>query len=224
MNRDISVLAALICSQLAIGCTPTADIVAITDAQNPQSSDNQAERLAAMMAGRFAEQGDKAIFDFRSRLSSMGEGQWLYYQRDHDKREAGDTRKAYRQRVLQLVNRPDGGVAQITWSLQEPEGYAVAPNNPALLASLSRDALVPTLEPGCEQIWVLEGVTWRGRVDPVKCTIFSKRRNQRIAIGSETRLTKSALQEAERGFDLDGKQLWGTAPGAFSTMQRVKVE
>ncbi|MEP2751449.1 MAG: chromophore lyase CpcT/CpeT [Parasphingorhabdus sp.] len=213
------VLVALIFSQLAAGCAPSEDIIAIDGQEN-----GQAVQLAGMMAGRFAEQGDIAIYDFRAKLPSMGEGQWLYYQRDRGKRDAGDTREAYRQRVLQLVNRPDGKVAQITWSLKEPAGYAVAPNDPVLLASLTRDALVPTLEPGCQQIWVLESGTWRGRVDPAQCTIFSKRRNQRIAIGSETRLTKSTLQEAERGFDLDGKQLWGTAPGAFSTMQRVNAD
>ncbi|MEP3452330.1 MAG: hypothetical protein ABJN65_08110 [Parasphingorhabdus sp.] len=49
----------------------------------------------------------------------------------------------------------------------------------------------------------------------------SKRRDKRIAIGSQTRLTGEHLMEAERGFDLDGNQLWGTPTDQFTTLVRV---
>lgn len=220
LNHKITVLAVMLCA----GCVPSKTIGTASNGADREPSDNPVAELAALMMGRFAEDGETPIFDFRAKLPQMGDGQWVYYQRDRGKRDAGDTRKAYRQRVLQLVDRPDGRVAQITWSLKDASGYATAPNNPAILDALSREALAPLLADACEQIWMFEGGIWRGRVDPARCVIFSKRRNTRIAIGSETRLSDDALQEAERGFDLDGVQLWGTAPGAFSTMLRVSAD
>lgn len=216
-------ISAVLILLLLSACAPSQDITTAANGSDVKALDSPAAELAEMMAGRFAEDAETPIFDFRAKLPPMGEGQWVYYQRDRGKRDARDARKAYRQRVLQLVDRMDGSVAQITWSLKDASGYATAPNNPAVLATLNREALAPLLADGCEQIWMLEGGTWRGRVDPAQCIIFSKRRNTRIAIGSETRLGRDALQEAERGFNLEGKQLWGTAPGAFSTMLRVNL-
>lgn len=188
-----------------------------------------AAELAKVMTGRFASEPDKdgnRVEDFRVPVQDMGAGEWIYFQRNQGPKTRTE-RRAYRQRVLQLVTAPGGGVSQITWSLKSPELYSAAPRYPGVLKAINKKALKLTMEAGCEQRWrhdpeAGEGGTWQGRVDPVECTIYSKRRQKRIGIGSETRLSAQGLLEAERGFDLNGTQLWGTPAGAFTEMMRVE--
>ena len=187
------------------------------------------EKLAKAMTGRFASDPDETgnlVEDFRVPVKAMGPGEWIYFQRNQGPATRNE-RRAYRQRVLQLIPAPGGGVSQITWSLKAPGLFASAPRHPGVLKALDKKALKLTMEAGCEQRWLFdagagESGTWRGRVDPVECTIYSQRREKRIGIGSETRLSANSLLEAERGFDLNGTQLWGTPVGAFTEMKRVE--
>lgn len=187
------------------------------------------ENLAEAMTGRFASDPDaegNRVEDFRVPVHNMGPGEWIYFQRNQGPASRTE-RRAYRQRVLQLVPAPGGGVSQITWSLKAPELFAAAPRHPGVLKALDKKALKLTMEAGCEQRWLFdagagEGGTWRGQVDPAECTIYSQRRQKRIGIGSETRLSADGLLEAERGFDLNGNQLWGTPSGAFTEMKRIE--
>ncbi|MEM8919213.1 MAG: chromophore lyase CpcT/CpeT [Pseudomonadota bacterium] len=200
-----------------------------SDAKGGPVAADTPESLAEAMTGRFASAPDdkgSRVEDFRVPVHNMGPGEWIYFQRNQGP-ETRTERRAYRQRVLQLVSAPGGGVSQITWSLKAPELFASAPRHPGVLKALDKKALKLTMEAGCEQRWLYdagegEGGMWRGRVDPVECTIYSQRRQKRIGIGSETRLSANSLREAERGFDLDGTQLWGTPPGAFTEMKRTE--
>ena len=40
-------------------------------------------------------------------------------------------------------------------------------------------------------------------------------------IGAETELTSDALKQTERGYDENGEQLFGTAPGEYLILKRV---
>lgn len=197
------------------------------------SETGSADRLAEFMSGNFASTPDEKgyrVVDFRTPIAKLGEGEWVYYQRNQGI-DIAVQKKAYRQRVLQLLYRPMGGVTQRTWSFVNPDRFAGAPGDADILKEITLDDLTPTMEQGCDQIWdqVPKPKTgedsgnqiWEGSVDPKNCTIFSKRRSKRIGIGSQTRLSGEQLMEAERGFDLDGTQLWGTPPGQFTTMVRV---
>ncbi len=192
-----------------------------------------AAKLSKLMVGNYASNPDEKgyqVVDFRKSIAKLGEGEWIYYQRNQGT-DVASQKKAYRQRVLQLIDLPDGSVAQRTWSLIEPERFAGARANPDILKLLTIDSLTPTMEQGCDQIWHQskavkmksnsDNQNWEGSVNPKNCTIYSKRRDKRIAIGSQTRLTSEYLMEAERGFDLDGNQLWGTPKGQFTKMMRT---
>ncbi|QLC20942.1 hypothetical protein HFP51_01310 [Parasphingopyxis sp. CP4] len=189
-----------------------------------ENGDSRAVELAAAMTGTFATRADApgtAFADFRTAIPPLGDGEWIYFQRNQ-----GAEMQVYRQRVLQLVDRPDGSVAQITYTIAEPERFASAPDDATALNALSAADVTALLNQGCEQHWRFDaerdGGSWVGRVDPNSCTIYSQRRQTEIRIGSETRLTGDALYEAERGFDLEGNQLWGTPAGEFSTIYRVQ--
>ncbi|MEO1576556.1 MAG: CpcT/CpeT family chromophore lyase, partial [Pseudomonadota bacterium] len=57
-----------------------------------------------------------------------------------------------------------------------------------------------------------------GYVDPQTCVVDSARRGRKIRIESESRLSPSAYQTSERGFDLEMNPLWGSEPGTYVTL------
>jgi len=90
-----------------------------------------------------------------------------------------------------------------------------------LLENASLDDFDASLNKACEQTWTRLGPNkWRGYVDPKKCKIFSERRNKEILIEGESILSLASLKKAERGFSLDGQQIWGSKPEQFNTLVR----
>lgn len=48
------------------------------------------------------------------------------------------------------------------------------------------------------------------------CRVYSSRRQSKIAIVAEAQLGIDVLRQTERGFDLQGEQLFGSLPGEFT--------
>lgn len=176
------------------------------------------EALAADMAGTFetAIGTDEAMRDRRFRLTPLGDGEWLYYQVNHK----ADL-SVYRQRVLQLEPLADGRVRQSAWTVKEAEAHVDLWRNADAVAALDLDDLSTGLEEGCAQIWERIDTGWTGTVDPATCIITSKRRGTEIRIGADSKLTETTLELAERGFNLEGEQMWGTEPGSYHSLARV---
>jgi len=176
------------------------------------------QRLASDMEGRFevALGTDEAMQDRRLRIDALGPGEWVYYQVNHQ----ADL-SVYRQRILQLQTLSDGRVKQTAWTFEDAEAHADLWDKPGALAALSLDDLSVGLEEGCAQVWSLSDTVWRGIVDPETCIITSSRRGTQMRIGAESVLSPTSLSVAERGFDMDRAQLWGTAPGDFYVLTRV---
>jgi reactive intermediate/imine deaminase len=187
-------------------------------AHNPASP---AKSLAAAMSRPFVapepSSSGEVLSDFRPRIAPLGEGQWVYLQRNR-----GDV--PYRQRVLQLLDNPDGSVTQIAWSLSAPEAFTDAPSQPDVLKSLEPSMLVATFSEGCSQEWrytVGPEPAWTGVVNPETCVIMSERRGVEIRIGAEAKITPEGMFEAERGFSLEGEQIWGTPEGEYALIMRA---
>lgn len=187
-------------------------------AHAPEPSSSPSAQLAADMEGTFetALGSDAAMRDRRVRIAPLGPGEWLYLQVNHQ----ADL-SVYRQRILQLQSRADGKVEQRAWIFNDAAAYADLWDKPDAQADLSLDVLSAGLENGCAQIWRAENQDWRGTVDPKTCIINSTRRGTQIRIGADSVLTSVTLSVAERGFDLDGEQLWGTEPGEFYQLTRA---
>lgn len=186
------------------------------NAQTPQA-------LAAAMQGAFETapgDPDNNFIDQRQTLDLGGESAWVYMQIN-----SGPERKVYRQRVLELIAREDG-VRQRAWTLSDPASVLSEDGWPLeASALLTKDNITPGFgDEGCEQVWQLsqndDDWMWTGTVNPETCIIQSKRRGKEIRIGSDSQLTAQGLKQAERGFDLDGTQLWGTAPGDYAVLYR----
>lgn len=177
-----------------------------------------ANSLAAQMTGTFetAIGTDDAMRDRRMRIAPLGPGEWLYYQVNHN-----SDLSVYRQRILQLESRADGSVQQTAWTFTDAGAYADLWDKPDAEAALTLDQLSAGLEDGCAQVWRVEGETWSGAVDPGTCIIDSARRGTQIRIGAESVLAPDSLSLAERGFNLEGEQLWGTDPGDYYRLARA---
>ncbi|MEM7765490.1 MAG: chromophore lyase CpcT/CpeT [Pseudomonadota bacterium] len=187
-----------------------------------------AQQLADLMVGDFASlPADRNQFvDRRRRLSALGEGHWVYLQLN-----SGSDRVLYRQRLLQLVAQSDGSILQRTYSLQHEADKRDLIEDSERLGTLVFDDLEPAMAEGCDMVWRAANASpagasptsmrFRGVVSPDRCVIQSKRRNQPLAIGAETLLGVSAIWQAERGFDLQGNALWGSAPGEFNKLRRT---
>jgi hypothetical protein len=79
----------------------------------------------------------------------------------------------------------------------------------------------PALVEGCDTRWVREGDGFVGSVDPGTCIITGKRGDRR-RIESKTRITGKSVGQLERGYDIDGKLLFGNADGELYIWPRVR--
>ncbi len=179
---------------------------------------NPSAALAADMAGTFetAIGTEDAMRDHRVRLDPLGPGEWIYYQVNHK-----SDLSVYRQRILQLEAFPDGRVQQTAWTFNDAAAHVDLWDKPEAMAALTLASLSTGLEQGCAQVWSPTDGGWNGTVDPDTCVIDSKRRGTQIRIGAESKLSAESLSLAERGFDLEGTQLWGTDAGDYYVLPRA---
>lgn len=142
-------------------------------------------------------------------------GVWFYTQLN-----SGEDQRVYRQRLNRFGLSPDGSaVVQTAYALVDPQAFENLWNKPDLAATVDESDFKAMFSAGCQVVW-RPGAddTWSGYVDPQTCVVDSARRGRKIRIESESRLSRSAYQTSERGFDLDMKLLWGSEPGTFVTL------
>lgn len=182
--------------------------------------------LAEQMTGDFVAHppsDEQEMTDSRRAIPALGEGAWVYLQV-----RRGTGSDLYRQRVLQLIALPDGSVVQRTYSLPaDAQGRDLIADTEGL-HSLVVDDLKATMSDGCDFVWKVQPDQsrgeWRAKLDPENCTIYSSRRNARIGIGAESRIGNDYLWLAERGYDLEGNQLWGSPEGEFTKLRRAATK
>jgi len=204
----------------AIGLLACASALPLAANNEPSAAEALAEAMSKPFAAPEPSENGGVLSDFRPRIAPLGEGEWVYLQRNRDG-------APYRQRVLQLLDNPDGSVSQIAWSLSDPEALENAPDQPELLDMIDRSMLVATFTEGCAQQWSFTNdpePVWSGVVDPETCVVMSQRRGAEIRIGAEARITPDGLFEAERGFSMQGEQLWGTPVGEFALIMRDETK
>jgi CpeT protein len=204
--------AALVSSSLLAGCQIPGPRIA---------SENPTEAVAALLVGSFssAEQA-KADKDFRQIDLHMvriwptrNDGPWLYI----EQAVASEPLKPYRQRIYQLAmsDNPDavpGTVESRVFELPgDPLAFAGAWAEPSRFDSITIEQLVP--REGCTVYLVpnTDG-SWSGGTDGNGCS--SAMRGASYAT-SEVTATMGELRTWDRGFDKDGKQVWGAEKGAY---------
>ena len=180
-------------------------------------AESDIDRLDALMQGVFESVDAEDPFrDKRVRVHAPGIGEYVYYYQVN----SGPEMKVYRQRLLVLEADPESGeILQHAWSLKEPEQKIDAAADD--FAEFTVDDIEPTMDDGCEQVWQPADDGFRGYVDPKRCVIISSRTGKPRGIEAESVLTSESLQLAERGYDENGEQLFGTPPGELFFLKRI---
>ena len=184
--------------------------------------------LAAMMQGRFdthapghtAEPADDSrLTDSRQRVTAPTLGDVVFYLQLNQ----GADLRLYRQRILVFaIDEASGAIVQNAYVLREPGRFVDAVSGDAVLDGLTADDVEPMFAEGCGQVWQREADGFAGYTDPATCRIISGRTGRPRRIEAETRLTATTLSLAERGYDDEMNQLFGTPVGELTTLHRVE--
>lgn len=177
--------------------------------------DKELGRLTEWLTGSFSSEAqsvsDKDFFDIRLEMApiwrSRTDGPWLYVeQAAAAKRDA-----PYRQRVYHLERRPDGALLSLVFTLPDPQRFVGAWSDPERLNAIEPADLVA--REGCAIVLRrrADGV-FEGATDGSSCP--SDLRGATYAT-SQVTLTRDLLRSWDRGFDADGKQVWGATKGPY---------
>ena len=140
----------------------------------------------------------------------------LYMELRHD----GEQGEVYRQRLLVFDESPGRtGNSMTALGLANPQAAQALAHNPRLVAEGRLDT-VAVLGEGCEMRFTRAGDGFLGRIDPADCVITGKSGQQR-RIEGETLLGARAIEQLERGYDLEMQLLFGNADGKRYVWPRV---
>jgi hypothetical protein len=186
--------------------------------------DKELRALTSLLVGDYFSAADGGVREGRPiymRIRAIdppaGHSVALYAEMRHDS-VTGDL---YRQRVYLFDESPKRG-ANVMRALSFDDGAAAARlmEDKTLLAQGSLATKEP-LAPGCVTVWTRVGEAFTGIVDPKTCQITGRRGDQR-RIESRTRISRSAIEQLERGYDLEGKLLFGNPSDDLYVWPRVK--
>ncbi|MFN7159804.1 MAG: chromophore lyase CpcT/CpeT [Erythrobacter cryptus] len=193
--------------------------------------------LARAMSGQFATLADdsannfaetRLVFDNPALLATLAPGEVdgaLVY----SSLLTGPERRPYRRRVS-VITRDGAGLRSEAYAFADPARFAAGLPSMAELAGLVPADLVRGIAaaPGadCAMRWRALAAPghWRGMIDRADCRLWSERRGAFIALEAETRIEPGRIAQTERGYDADGHQLFGTAPGEFIVQVAVQPQ
>lgn len=170
-------------------------------------------QLSVWMTGAFSSEAqslsDTSYFSISLGvfpLRSKGDGGvWLYV----EQAMAAKKDKPYRQRVYCLTEKPDHSFQSAIYTLNDPLRFA---GKPELVDALPLDSLLA--KPGCEVLlnWDSASGSFKGATGLRTCP--SDLRGASYAT-SEVELFADRMISWDRGYDKDGKQVWGAEKGGY---------
>ena len=184
--------------------------------------DLELNRIVALLVGDYSSaagggvrEGRAIYMRIRSVTPPQGRRVALYAEMRHDD-AAGEI---YRQRLYVFDETP-GRLSNVMTALAFDDSATAASliENPHLAPGL---ATKNPLAEGCAAVWQADGAAFIARVDPATCQITGKRGDQR-RIESLTRISANGIGQLERGYDLDGRLLFGNPAGDLYFWPRVK--
>ena len=173
--------------------------------------------LADTMAGTFRSVESDALTDRRVRADLPALGEVVFYQQLNQ----GPEKSVYRQRLLVLAaDGDDGAIRQTAYSFVDAGRWVDA--DAGQLTALTQADIERTLPDGCRMRWSATETGFAGHTDPATCRIISSRTGKPRRIEAESLLDGETLRLAERGFDDEGNQLFGTEPGDYLVLERIE--
>jgi CpeT/CpcT family (DUF1001) len=197
-----------------VGCADTP--------REPDRNDDLGE-LSGLLVGDYFSAADGGVREgrpiymrIRSIDSPLKGSVALFAEMRHDGREG----ELYRQRVY-LFDR--GQAVPITMRalvFDDPVAASGLVDDPTLWVRKGLSTR-PALPDGCDTRWIRQHSGFLGSVDPATCVITGKRGDQR-RIESKTLITPESIGQLERGFDMDGKLLFGQSKDEFYVWPRMR--
>ncbi|MBK8549754.1 MAG: chromophore lyase CpcT/CpeT [Ignavibacteria bacterium] len=176
--------------------------------------------LVAMMEGSFSSEeqskNDSDYYDIRLHMKriwpELSPAYWLYV--EQATAEAQD--KPYRQRVYRITNTYEGRFESAVFTITDPLRFAGEWKKENPLSELNPDSL--TLREGCSVILTLmNDTTYEGSTEGNNC--LSDLRGAKYAT-SEVKITSDKIISWDRGYDEEGKQVWGAVKGGYVFKRR----
>ncbi len=124
----------------------------------------------------------------------------------------------YRLRVLKLIEA-EGQIEIENYLVKDEQEFFGATRDPKRLAVLTRDRLEQL--PGCNMQVVWTGHSFKGKVQPGKACIVS-RRGKTTYLDSEFEIDDTQFTSLDRGLDPDtDERVWGSIAGPFQFERRA---
>lgn len=204
--RTLVALAMLLpAAAVPLGCASLA-----LQPDRPTAVSEVASRLTGSFSSEAQSRMDDEFLDVRLHTAqiwtSRTDGPWLYVKQAM----AAAPERPYRQRVYRLVDRGDGSVESIVYELPNPAERVGAWRDPSRFDADQPESLV--LREGCSIVLEHAGDAWVGSTSDRDCE--SSLRGASYAT-SEVVLLENGLDTWDRGFDAEGKQVWGATKGAY---------
>lgn len=191
----------------------------LISAPTAMADDSDLDAVLGWMSGSFSSAGqaaeDSAYYHITLEMVPIWPeqqgGHWLYV----EQAVAATKSEPYRQRIYRVSKTPDGVIESVVYLLPEPGDVIGAWKDKSLLDGLSPDEL--EIREGCtvflqrQENNRFEGST---RADECKSSL----RGATYAT-SEVIVTSAGIKSWDRGFDADGKQVWGAEKGAYIFMR-----
>jgi len=219
---------ALCVAALVVGVAGPAAAQGAPAAQGASAGARQAAKdlrlLQSWMTGSFASQAqaarDTSFRDIRLHVASIwpaqSEARWFYV----EQAMAGRENAPYRQRVYRLSLRDDGRFESAVFTLPAPSRFIGVWHAPieARLAGVTPDSL--TLREGCAVSLRKQRDRYVGGTEGKGCT--SDLRGAAYAT-SEVEIRADRMITLDRGWDLAGKQVWGSEKGGYEFVRQVEA-
>jgi len=170
--------------------------------------------VATLLGGHFSSmaqsKADSEYFDVRLHMvriwPSRSDAIWMYVEQAMESAPC----KPYRQRIYRVTEPVPGEVVSQVFEMRDADAFICAWAAPERF-----DVLEPTMlteREGCRiTLRKINGV-WCGSTDGQSC--LSSLRGATYAT-SEVRLERQRIETWDRGFDAQGKQVWGARKGAY---------
>jgi len=171
--------------------------------------------LVALMEGSFSSEeqslNDSDYYDIRLYMKKIWtdrtDGRWLYVEQAAAQMED----KPYRQRVYRVDQQKDGSFISEVYELEDPLRFAGEWKSDKPLSQLSPDSLKK--KDGCTVYLTLaDDGSFKGGTQGMDC--LSELRGATYAT-SEVRIDTEGLKTWDRGYDKEGKQVWGAEKGGY---------
>ena len=172
-------------------------------------------KLVSFMEGSFSSEeqskNDSDYYDIRLHMKriwpEISSAYYLYV----EQAVASAQEKPYRQRVYRITNTYEGRFESAVFTIKDPLRFAGEWKKENPLTELTPDSL--TRREGCSVILTLmNDDTYEGSTEGNNCE--SDLRGAKYAT-SEVRISKDEIISWDKGYDADGRQVWGAEKGGY---------